>query len=100
MVVLIANTSLAQDEQASMINLSGKWAGTSNRGKQQMTMRLELKQEGNILEGRVGVQTLNKENAAVYLVSGFIKESVVTMKATKFEEKKANGACLRLSLNF
>ncbi len=52
-----------------------------------MTMRLELKQEGNILEGRVGVQTLNKKKAAVYLVSGFIKESVVTMKATKFEKK-------------
>ena len=87
LVVFIINLSWAQDEQASSINLSGKWTGTSNWGKQQMTMRLDLKQEGNILEGRVGVQTLNKKKAAIYLVNGFIKESVITMKATKFEEK-------------
>jgi hypothetical protein len=33
-----------------MINLNGKWSGTSNWGKQQMTMRLEIKQEesGNL----------------------------------------------------
>jgi len=87
LAVLLANVSLAQEKPASQINLSGKWAGTSNWGKQQMTMRLEINQTGNLLEGRVGVQTLNKEKSAIYLVNGFIKEAVVTMKATKFEEK-------------
>jgi hypothetical protein len=87
LAVLIANMSMAQEKPTSQINLSGKWAGTSNWGKQQMTMRLEIKQTGNLLEGRVGVQTLNKKKSAIYLVNGFIKESVVAMKATKFEEK-------------
>ena len=88
LVFSVASASFGQTENAEPVNLSGKWTGTSNWGSQQMTMRIDLEQEGNLLEGRVGVETLNKQKAAIYLVNGFVKESVVTLKATKFEEKK------------
>ena len=100
LVICVASTSFGQTKIAEPINLEGKWTGTSNWGKQEMMMRLELRQDGNLLEGRVGVQTLNKKKSAIYLVSGIIKESVVTMKATKFEEKKGEWCLPSFNINF
>ena len=98
--ILVVNTSLAQTTPDKAIDLSGKWTGTSNWGNQQMAMRLEIKQEGNLLDGRVGVQTLNKKKAAVYLVNGFIKEGIITLKATKFEEKKGEWCLPSFDIKF
>ena len=98
--ILAAKNSLAQTTPEKAIDLSGKWTGTSNWGKQQMTMKVEFIQEGNLVEGRVGIQTLNKSKAAIYLINGFIKEEVVSLKATKFVEKKGEWCLPSFEIKF
>ena len=84
-----ASASFGQSENVEPINLSGKWAGTSNWGSQQMTMRIDLDQEGNLLEGRVRVETLNKQKAATYLVNGFVKEANFFLDVAGFSVRNA-----------
>jgi hypothetical protein len=92
--------SIAQTDITHPIVLGGKWTGTSNWGKQVFTIKLDLKQEGNLLSGQIEAQTLEKTKSATYLVSGFINGSMVAIKATKFISKEGTWCLPAFNVKF
>ena len=100
LVVTALNLSHAQADVAGPIVLGGKWTGTSNWGKQVFTIKLDLKQDGNLLTGIIEAQTLEKTKSASYTVSGFINGSIIALKAIKFISKEGTWCLPEFNVKF
>jgi hypothetical protein len=69
-------------------NISGKWTGISYASKKQFPLKMEIKQEGAVLTGTVYNHSLDNTIIGHYEFNGVKEGNKVTIKGTKFIEKK------------
>ncbi len=82
-------------------DISGKWSGTSNWGKNISTIEFDLKQNGQNVTGEVVIaKAQDASKRARYKVTGSIHKNALNLKATTFVEKFGTWCLPRFVLKY